>query len=107
MPEQTSIFDQLAALNPQLVVDMRPEPGWVWAACPACGEIRYLRRRDLGTRCILTIGCEGRLELHLGLDCAQCHKPVTARRSGKDTKFCSKRCEDAFRTECEEFGCHD
>ena len=107
MDEQLSIFDTLAALNPQLVVDMAPEPGWVWAVCGTCAEYRYLRRADLGGRCMLSSGCQGRLEAYLMLACVNCARPVTARRSGKDTRFCSKKCEDAFARECEEFGCHD
>lgn len=93
MTDQLSIFDALASLDPQLVVEMEAEPGWVWARCPACHEVRYLRRRDRESRCILTPGCPGRVEPELILECEACGKPVTARRIGHDLRFCSKKCE--------------
>lgn len=95
MTDQLNIFDALAALNPQLVVEMKAEPGWVWARCPVCDEIRYLRRRDVGSRCILTSGCPGRLESQLACLCSVCGKPVTRARVGKDIGFCSRKCEEA------------
>jgi hypothetical protein len=88
--EQLSIFD---GLDPTVVATMEPEPGWIWARCPVCAEVRYLRRKDAGTRCILTAGCAGRVEAYLMTDCQVCGKPVTARRAGHDTRYCSKKCE--------------
>lgn len=92
--DQLNIFDTLAALNPRVVVEMEAEPGWVWACCPTCREVRYLRRKDIGSRCILTPACPGRLEGHLECLCVVCGKPVTRRRVGKNVDFCSVKCEE-------------
>lgn len=91
--DQLSIFDALASLNPQLVVEMEPEPGWVWARCRTCSAFRYIRRTGVLRYCSMTPGCKGLMVVHLALDCVACGKPVTARRRGADARFCSKKCE--------------
>lgn len=95
MSEQLNIFDALASLDPTVIAVMEAEPGWVWAACPACGAFRYIRQRDIGARCILKPGCDGQLKAVIELLCETCGKPVTRRRNGHDTRFCSKKCETA------------
>ena len=88
-----NLLDVLGSLNPELMVDMTAEPGWVWAGCPTCRELRYLRRPDIGSRCILTPKCEGRLEASVELVCVVCGKPVSRARIGKDLDYCTKKCE--------------
>ena len=86
----------LAPLEPTVVLVMDPEPGWVWACCPDCGEHRYQRRAGVArSRCVMTPRCRGLMETYLELVCALCGKAVTARRRGSDTRYCSQRCERA------------
>lgn len=92
---QLNLFDALASLNPQLVVEMEAEPGWIWARCRVCDEVRYLRRADAGAKCVMTPACQGRMEKYLECVCGVCGKPVTRRRLGKDIEYCSKKCEDS------------
>lgn len=93
--DQLTIFDALVDLDPTVVHTMAPEPAWVWARCPACLEVRYIRRSGLtSARCSMTAHCRARMEVYLEMVCAACGKPVTARRREADTRYCSKRCED-------------
>lgn len=94
--DQLSIFDALAALQPTVVATLEPEPGWVWARCPTCSEVRYQKRTGATkTKCVLTPTCPGRMDIYLDVLCAVCGKPVTARRRNADIRFCSKKCEVA------------
>ena len=94
MSEQLNIFDALASLNPtRLMVEMEPEPGWIWARCVKCAEARYVKRKKPLGACVLTSGCKGAMAPYLETNCATCGKPVTARRRDADTRFCSKKCE--------------
>lgn len=93
---QTNIFDALAVLDPTVMFTMEPEPGWIWARCPVCIEVRYIRRSDASkVRCGMTPGCPGRMAVYLDVLCVTCGKPVTRRRRDADTRFCSRKCEEA------------
>lgn len=94
--DQLNIFDALASLDPELAFTMEPEPGWIWARCPVCCEVCYIRRPDAGkARCRTTPSCPGRLAIYLDVLCVTCGKPVTRRRRDADIRFCSKKCEEA------------
>ena len=86
-------YPVLAALAPELVAVLEPVPGWVWARCGVCAEVRLQRRSPKLGRCLLTPGCTGEMTSYLEANCSVCSRPVTARRRGLDTRFCSKRCE--------------
>ena len=93
--DQLNIFDALGALDPTLIVTMEPEPAWVWARCPTCSEVRYVKRSGAAkVRCGMTPACGALMEIYLELVCAVCGKPVTARRRAADTRYCSKKCEE-------------
>lgn len=90
---QLNIFDALASLDAKVVMTMEAEPGWMWTRCRKCQEYRYQKRTlKLGT-CAMTPKCEGVVEAYLQCLCQVCGKPVTRRREGADTRFCSKKCE--------------
>lgn len=87
LPEALAVFD------PTVVAVVEAVPGWVWARCLECQELRLQRRaKNLG-RCLVTSGCRGQMAVYLEALCEICGRPVTARRRGLDIRFCSKKCE--------------
>lgn len=86
-------LELLAPLDPTVVVVMEPEPGWVWARCDRCLEVRLQRRAARYGRCLMAPGCKGEMTAYLEALCVVCGRPVTARRRHADVRFCSKRCE--------------
>lgn len=83
----------LAPLDPTVVAILEAEPGWVWARCIACAEMRYQRRSSKLGKCILTPGCRSEMSIYLELLCLICGRPVSARRRNLNLEFCSKKCE--------------
>lgn len=92
---QPGWHDLVGVLRPVVVAVLEPEPGWVWARCATCAEVRYQHRVTDPGRCIMTPGCKGKMSVYLEVLCSVCGRLVTARRRGLDTRFCSKKCEGA------------
>lgn len=86
-------MEALHALDPTVLLVMAPEPGWVWARCTTCAEVRLQRRSPKLGHCLLTPGCKGVMAAYIEALCVICARPVTARRRHADIRFCSKRCE--------------
>jgi len=90
-------LELLGPLDPTVVLVMGPEPGWVWARCDRCHELRLQRRAAKYGRCRMTPRCPGGLAAYIEALCVVCQRPVTARRRRGDIRFCSKKCEKGER----------